>query len=59
MTARTAELQSRLLPLMARKLPLQQILKALSDIPQHHVTDSYDALIMQAYDIDLVFSAAA
>ena len=54
-----ADLQSRLIPLMSRKWPLSRILKALSDIPAERVTEVYDSLTFEAYDIDLAYEAAA
>ena len=54
-----AELNARLVPLMSRKLDLQTIINTLSDIPEERVTDTYDALTFEAYDIDLVYEAAA
>jgi len=44
---------------MSRKLPLPKILETLSDISAERVTETYDALTFEAYDIDLVYEAAA
>jgi hypothetical protein len=44
---------------MSRKLDLQTIINTLSDIPEERVTETYDALTFEAYDIDLVYEAAA
>jgi len=44
---------------MSRKLPLSTIINALSDIPEEHVTETYDALMFEVYDLDRVLEAAA
>jgi hypothetical protein len=54
-----AALQSRVMPFMSLKLPLPTILSALSDLPADSVTEAYDALTLEVFDLNRVLEAAA
>ena len=53
-----AELHSRLIPLMHSKLPLSDIIKTISDIPEERVIAAFDDLMCEAFDIELAYAAA-
>jgi hypothetical protein len=39
-------------------MPLPNIIETLSDIPEEHVINTFDALTFEQYDIDLAYAAA-
>jgi len=43
---------------MFRKLPLPDIIAAMSDIPEERVIAAFDDLMCEAFDIELAYAAA-
>lgn len=43
---------------MSRKLPLSEIIKAISDIPEERVIAAFDELMCEAFDVELAYAAA-
>jgi len=43
---------------MTRKLPLPDIIKVISDIPEEQVIAAFDDLMCEAFDVELAYAAA-